>query len=227
MRRAKHLISLALAVGLCSTYVATSSAQYIPPMMNDNNQLQAIPAYIFVAPNGAMQVVPQNQATTTPGTTVVGKDGTPVQPQAADTTASAAQAPQGMVPHTVFYFPPPTFPEPIPMTIYRPAPQQYQIPQFQPQMQMQQQYMPLTPYPQMMSNQMYGDPMFVQPAHFGPQPMHQPCGLKGLCAPKQLGPPGMPIVTPPTLVYPNGIVVRPKVYIPNQPFKNVIRGITP
>jgi hypothetical protein len=31
----------------------------------------------------------------------------------------------------------------------------------------------------------------------------------------------------PKWVYPNGVVIKPKVYYPNQPMRNVIRGITP
>jgi len=31
----------------------------------------------------------------------------------------------------------------------------------------------------------------------------------------------------PRLVYPNGVVIRPTVYFPNQPFRNVLRAVTP
>ncbi|GHT17985.1 hypothetical protein FACS1894189_4980 [Planctomycetales bacterium] len=31
----------------------------------------------------------------------------------------------------------------------------------------------------------------------------------------------------PKLVYPNGVVIKPKVYFPHQPVRNILRGITP
>ena len=46
----------------------------------------------------------------------------------------------------------------------------------------------------------------------------------------------VPIFTPrtvpsrvgaPKLVYSNGVVIKPKVYFPNQPFRNTLRGVTP
>ena len=34
-------------------------------------------------------------------------------------------------------------------------------------------------------------------------------------------------VGPPKLVYTNGVVIKPRVYFPNQPVRNTIRGVTP
>jgi len=48
--------------------------------------------------------------------------------------------------------------------------------------------------------------------------------------------PVIPVFTPrvvpsrvgaPRLVYPNGVVIKPTVYFPNQPFRNVLRAVTP
>ncbi|MGL6227047.1 MAG: hypothetical protein ACRC10_10550 [Thermoguttaceae bacterium] len=146
---------------------------------------------------------------------------TPNQPQSQlgtnpDMQGNAPMMP-GMIPQTILYFPPPTFPDPVPVTIYVPDPAAQQ-PVF---------YGPPAPY-----SNMYAPPMLVQPQYFGPQPQGCPgCGApacsKKRCKSKSPGPPGEPVIGPPTLVYPNGIVVRPKVYLPNQPFKNTIRAITP
>jgi len=81
-------------------------------------------------------------------------------------------------------------------------------------------------YPQNWSpynSSLYAPPMMTQPHYFGPP--KQDKGRR--FSKKDPGVPGQPIVGPPTLVYPNGIVVRPKVYLPQQPFKNTVRAITP
>ena len=130
------------------------------------------------------------------------------------------QAPAGMTAQTIYYFPPPTFPDPIPLTIYRAADPQPQQEQQQQQGQGMGQF---SPYAQM-QNQMNGGQMYMQPQY--PAPQQTKGGLFSKKS-KTLSDPGQPTVAPPTLVYPNGIVVRPKVYVPGQPFKNVVRGVTP
>jgi len=139
-------------------------------------------------------------------------------PRVALPTATEPQQVPGMTAQTIYYFPPPTFPDPVPFTVYRPA---VPPPQFPSQLPL-----PDTAgYPQHWSpyNAMYGPPMITQPHYFGP-----PKQEKGRRVHKKNpGVPGEPVVGPPTLVYPNGIVVRPKVYLPGQPFKNAVRAMTP
>ncbi len=169
-----------------------------------------------------------------------------VQPPKVIPLPSPVDAPQpmpGMVAQTIYYFPPPTFPNPIPLTVYRPAePQQPQAEQYPPQAPgaeggYPQGWSPYGPMPQY-PNPMYAPPMITQKQYFGPpkQPSQSFCddcgsGSKGRrffkSKSKDPGQPGEPVVGPPTLVYPNGIVVRPKVYLPGQPFKNTVRAMTP
>ena len=133
----------------------------------------------------------------------------------------------GMSPQTIYYFPPPTFPEPIPLTVYRPdAPQQqYQTPPqtfSQPTDDQMGGGQTWSPY-----NSLYGPPMITQPHYFGPPKQEKTRRFKKSGNPGATTAPGEPVVGPPTLVYPNGIVVRPKVYLPQQPFKNAVRAMTP
>lgn len=152
-----------------------------------------------------------------------------VQRQGIPSGAPPQEVP-GMVAQTIYYFPPPTFPDPIPITVYRPADSQFQ----DATMNFGGMGAPNTMgNPQFQSNSLYGAPMMVQRHYFGPPPQQQQpqnCEkIRSRRAKKQkdYGNPGQPVVGPPTLVYPNGIVVRSKVYLPQQPFKNAIRGITP
>lgn len=175
------------------------------PQNSQNQQtpqnLPQLPQNVVITPiaDGVRTVPPQTQ----PGVDPDMQGNVPMMP--------------GMIPQTILYFPPPTFPDPVPVTIYVPDPAAQQ-PVY---------YGQPAPY-----SNMYAPPMLVQPQYFGPQPQGCPgCGVpacsKKRCKSKYPGPPGEPVICPPTLVYPNGIVVRPKVYLPNQPFKNTIRAITP
>ena len=248
----------------------TLCAQYLPPVIG--NAFQSGPGSDFVYPEKKqeMKAVRQNQDTKfiyreyesdelrvpeqyqiviTPVADQKGQAATTqppqVQPPKVVPLPNATGQPQempGMVPQTIYYFPPPTFPAPVPLTVYRPAPQQPtdQIPQTQDQDQQTSYPQSWSPYGpmqnQMQQNPMYAPPMLVQPQHFGP-PQQQDQGKhhdkkerrfgKSKSKSKSPGEPGEPVVGPPTLVYPNGIVVRPKVYLPNQPFKNTVRAITP
>lgn len=70
------------------------------------------------------------------------------------------------------------------------------------------------------------------PVIFGPLPMAYPVYPRSLYTVYTVPYYTMPYMAPsvfgmPKMVYPNGMVVKPKVYMPGQPLKNTIRAITP
>ena len=271
----------AVVIGLSIAMINTTLGQYLPPIVNENNQHSLTPDYSFTGAGGQIKYLqmdqnrspqpnPQNYAQPfpypTPSRPVVMPHAVPQmqmfspygnQPQTgisiiitpvaaptntaqptpppvqklpsnsgltfqqpemdqADHAENQQAPPAGMTAQTIYYFPPPTFPDPIPLTIYRAADPQQQ----QGQQQGQEQF---SPYSQM-QNQMNGGQMYMPPQY--PAPQQTKGGLFSKKS-KTLADPGQPTVAPPSLVYQNGIVVRPKVYVPGQPFKNVVRGITP
>lgn len=244
------LIRVVVISGLAFFSVGSASAQYLPPMLNGAipYQIAAEPGAaesVYVesetpAPTDARTVIPAQEVNIliTPiagpvNTTVKGPDSKGAEPQ-----SESEKDTSDMVPYTIYYFPPPTFPDPIPLTVYKPAAPQSpygQVPGGQ-----------MAPMMQQPGNNslLYAPPMVVQPHYFGPapeqpyygsvhgqghggRPLAQKMREKKLQKQRALGNPGEPVVGPPTLVYPNGIVVRPKVYLPNQPCKNIFRGMMP
>ncbi len=257
----RMILGCILVLGIATGVTGEAFGQYLPPVIGNAYQLTILPNEVkslqpapapapsprhLAAPAStqplpqvrAEQPVPESQAEQGNGVNIVivpVADSARSQPAQVVQTPPAAEAPQGMVAQTLFYFPPPTFPEPVPYTVYRP------------EMPMMQQAMPGQPMPGQMQQPcqdpsiMYAPPMLVQPQYFGtPKQSNCPSGFcngdnnkkRGLFSKdknkdKSAGPYGEPVVGPPSLVYPNGIVVRPKVYLPNQPFKNAVRSMTP
>jgi len=222
-----------------STVVLTAEAiyaQYLPPVIGNAIPSGQVPAFIYPEKKPSLPPVHENQPSQfiyreyeTDELQVPENQYqiiiTPVaeqRPGAAQQLPRATSQPQqipGMTAQTIYYFPPPTFPDPVPVTVYRPETLQPtdgpagipQVPQS------------WSPY----NSMLYAPPMITQPHYFGPP--KQDKGRRGHrnSGVKNPGEPGQPVVGPPTLVYPNGIVVRPKVYLPQQPFKNMVRAITP
>ena len=207
-------------------------AQYLPPVIGNTFQSEPIPNFTYPEKKPELKAVQENQ----PSKLIyrqyedelqvpAQRDQyqiilTPVadqQPKVLLPNSAEPQQVSGMTAQTIYYFPPPTFPDPIPLTVYRPTvPQQPRYPQSSENSQYPQNWSPYY-------SALYAPPMITQPHYFGP-----PKQDKGRRFSKKApGVPGQPVVGPPTLVYPNGIVVRPKVYLPQQPFKNAVRAITP
>ena len=231
-----------VAVGFFVLASESIYAQYLPPVIGNAFQSGPIPDFIYPEKKSELQPIQPNQhsqfiyreyatdelqvspiqyqiiltpiADSRPGAVQQ-------QPRATLPASSSPQQVSGMTAETIYYFPPPTFPDPVPITVYRPtAPQQSNVPTDAPTGLSQVPPQNWSPY----NSMLYAPPMVTQPHHFGP-----PKQDRGRRAPnsRNYGEPGQPVVGPPTLVYPNGIVVRPKVYLPQQPFKNVVRAITP
>ena len=208
-------------------------AQYLPPVIGNAFQSEPVPNFVYPEKKPELQAVQENQpskfiyrqyedelqvpAQREPYQIVI----MPVAEQPPKVVLPNSPEPQqipGMTAQTIYYFPPPTFPDPIPLMVYRPnVPQQPQLPQPGPEQ---------AGYPQNWSPYhpgLYGPPMITQPHYFGPP--KQDKGRR--FGKKNPGIPGEPVIGPPTLIYPNGIVVRPKIYLPQQPFKNAVRAMTP
>jgi len=201
-------------------------AQYLPPVIGNAFQSGTVPDFVYPEKKPELKALQENQSSKFIYREYEAEDSQPQEQYQIILTPVAEPRPQsqppkvvlpgsaepqqlpGMSAQTIYYFPPPAFPDPVPLTIYRPmAPQPSD-----------EQVANWSPY-----NNMYGPPMLVQPQHFGP-PKHD----KGRRFKKDPGmPPGEPVVGPPVLVYPNGIVVKPKIYMLNQPFKNMVRAFTP
>ena len=229
-------------------------AQYLPPVIGNAFQSGPVPDFVYPEKKPELKAVQENRNSqfiyreyedelqVSPQVPTVPEQGQIILMPVADPRPGVSQQPPrvvlpnstepqqipGMTAQTIYYFPPPAFPDPVPMTVYRPtAPQQ---PQFSAQ------FPPQSPqpgdeqagYPQNWSpynSMLYAPPMITQPHYFGPPKQEK--GRRINQKPKNPGNPGEPVIGPPTLVYPNGIVVRPKVYLPQQPFKNMVRAITP
>ena len=206
-------------------------AQYLPPVIDNAFQSEPVPNFVYPEKKPELKAVQENQPSKfiyrqyedelqVPDQgqyQIVIMPVAEQQPKVVLPTSPEPQQISGMTAQTIYYFPPPTFPDPIPLTVYRPTiPQQPPFPQPGENPQYPQNWSPYNPA-------LYGPPMMTQPHYFGPP--KQDKGRR--FGKKDPGIPGQPVVGPPTLVYPNGIVVRPKVYLPQQPFKNTVRAMTP
>ena len=235
-----------LLVGFLGFMAESAHAQYLPPVIDDAFLSKPVPDFIYPEKQPELTPIQQNQNTQfiyrqyedefqLPAhggmaeqyqiviTPVADQRPGAGPPRVMLPTAAEPQQISGMTAQTIYYFPPPAFPPPVPLTVYRPVvPQQPQlVPQF-PQSG-EGQAGDLQDWSPYNSNAMYGPPMITQPQYFGPPKQERGRRAKT----NNPGVPGDPVVGPPTLVYPNGIVVRPKVYLPGQPFKNVVRAMTP
>lgn len=257
-----------LAFGLTGGGNSFVSAQYLPPpLINESAQADADsetekkseePSDVVEDHSSTDSSEKAEMATTRIGLPKLqsansSSQNAPSQPHVVQ-TLNATGVPQqvpGMQAHTILYFPPPTFPEPIPLTLYRPGPQQMMgigvmgngtaqngIPMQAGANLGGQNTMSA-------AQQMYAPPMIIHPQYFGSAKggyANSDSGNHGYCmdhsqeGKKRLGKlfksktptqPGDPVLAPPILVYPNGMIVKPKVYLPDQPFKNTIRAFTP
>ena len=221
-----------LGIAMLGLAVETLHAQYLPPVIGEAFQSEAVPNFTYPEKTPELKAVQENQPSTFIYRQYEDELQVPAQkeqhqiiivpvaeqqPKVVLPTSPAPQQMPGMTAHTIYYFPPPTFPDPIPLTVYRPTvPQQPQSPPPGSEQGYPQNW---SPY----NFSLYAPPMITQPHYFGPP--KQDKGRR--FGKKDPGVPGQPVVGPPTLVYPNGIVVRPKVYLPQQPFKNTVRAMTP
>lgn len=217
----------------------TAPAQFLPPMVDDV-QTEAAPDMQHPDAD-ATPALAKNDTTSSDSQDFEGQttNGDAKQPEPKLVqTLNATEAPQqvpGMNAYTILYFPPPTYPAPVPLTLYRPEMQHNQMPQMPMQRPMPQVN---GQYPIGMAGgaaQMYAPPMIVQKQYIGPSRPGDDTNAKKGKGKRLIGrlmnrkptEPGDPIAGPPVLVYPNGMVVKPKVYLPDQPFKNAIRAVTP
>lgn len=241
------IATLVFAWFLCSTPMI--SAQFLPPIM-DEEQTEADPEMQHPDSDANPPLVANEPtAPDLPELTeksahdaVNGNASQQEQPKLVQ-TLNATETPQqvpGMNAYTILYFPPPTYPAPVPLTLYRPGGQT--------QMPMMPQGGAM-PYGAMQPNgqvpiglaggaaQMYAPPMIIQKQHIGSATAYGDGGHHSKEGKRRLGrlirgnkvptAPGDPIIGPPVLVYPNGMIVKPKVYLPDQPFKNAVRAVTP
>ncbi|MCL2305734.1 MAG: hypothetical protein FWC43_10360 [Planctomycetaceae bacterium] len=216
-------------VGFSGFMAESVYSQYLPPAIGNAFQSGTVPNFVNPEKKPELKPVQENQSskftyrqyedefqvpTQQIIITPVADPKSGAQPTVVLSNSPEPQQVPGMTAQTIYYFPPPSFPDPIPLTVYRPAaPQPQQFPQpggEQPNW---------SPY----NSMLYGPPMITQPHYFGPPKQEKGHRFHK----KNPGNPGEPVVGPPVLVYPNGIVVRPKVYLPQQPFKNVVRAMTP